>query len=120
MTHKKNLPPPTVRVKSIPRTRIVPGERYPRHLVLMYEFMEKYIKENQYPPTNREMVDHGFAKSTSVIRFYYGRMEEYGMIQYIPGISRGIRMHPRTDWKKHENIQSPIIISMEKLNEPVR
>ena len=101
-------PTPTIRIYR-GRSQTAPGESYPAHLVAMYEFIEGYIAVNQYPPTNREMVDHKFAKSTSVIRFYYERMILYGMIEVIPGIARGIRIHPRKEWKKNAKIQSHFV-----------
>jgi len=95
-----------------PRTRTLPGEDYPAHLVAIYEFMEKYIKERHYPPTNREMVDNNFASSTSVIRFYYGYMKRLGMIDVTPNVARGIYLIPRKEWKKHATTQ-PVPVNME-------
>ena len=108
----KKQPAPHVRALRHPRTRILPGEVYPAHLIAMYNFMEEYVKKNQYPPSNREMVDNEFATSTSVIRHYYDWMQRFGMIEVVPGISRGIRLHPRTDWQKHETKQ-PVKVNME-------
>lgn len=116
-------PVPTPVIKSAPRiyrgkSQTAPGETFPKHLVEMYEFMEAYKAVNGYPPSNREMVDHKFAASTSVIRFYYDRMVAYGMIEVTPGIARGIRLHPKKEWKKHAKIQI-VTVTMEVSNEHV-
>lgn len=97
-----------------PRTRPEPGQIYPEHFVRVYEFIEEYIQTNKFPPSNREMVDAGLASSTSVLRYYYERMEKYGMIEIIPKIARGMRIFPRSKWKKNPQ---PVEIKQEK--EPV-
>ncbi len=100
------------------KSQTAPGETFPKHLVAMYDFMEAYKAVNGYPPSNREMVNHKFAASTSVIRFYYDRMVMYGMIEVIPGIARGIRLHPKKEWKKHAKIQI-VPVAMEVSNDHV-
>jgi hypothetical protein len=81
------------------KTRLVEkDEKYPTHLIEMYKFMERYRKKNGFVPSNREMVEEGYGSSTSVIRYYYDRMEEFGMIQCSYKIARGICLFTRDDW----------------------
>lgn len=92
-------------------TYVLPGENYPSHLVAIYDYMDKYIEENRYPPSRRELTgidpansetyQKGFASSTSVLGYYLAKMEAFGMVEITPRISRGIRLIPRKDWKKH-------------------
>ena len=55
------------------------------HLVAIHRFMEEFWKEHRYGASNRDIVEAGFASSTSVVRYYYDRMEKLGMIS-IPRI----------------------------------
>lgn len=93
------------------KTHVEPGEDRPAHLVKMYNYMESYLSEHGYPPTVRELTgldpatsetyQKGFASSTSVIRFYLARMQDFGMIEVTPRVSRGIKLIPRRLWPKH-------------------
>ena len=51
----------------------------------VHEAITDYWRENAIPPTIRA-VQHGTGiSSTSVIRYYYGKLEERGMIKRIHG-----------------------------------
>lgn len=87
-----------------PRTSVTEGRTVPEHYERMVDFMAKYRRLHGYMPSNREMVEAGFASSTSVVRYYYGEMVDYNMIQVDFGIARGIRIMPRNKWgRKGEN-----------------
>lgn len=92
-----------------PRTReTTQGSDIPKLFVTMHEYITEYQKQNGYPPSLREMAgleehnsdtyQNGFATSTSVIRYYYARMEKLNMVRIIPRISRGIQPIPRRKW----------------------
>jgi len=66
----------------------------PEYLLKMYAFMQEYFKKNQRHVAISELVDAGFATSTSVVRYYFERMEEFGMIERTFGISRGVKILP--------------------------
>lgn len=90
------------------RTSIPEGATVPPHLEKMWMFMGNYRAQHGYAPSNREMVDAGFATSTSVVRFYYKHMEALNMIERDETIARAIRLLPRRKWgtkkeEKHEN-----------------
>lgn len=63
-------------------------------LLSIYHWIEQYIESHGFPPSNMELVDAGFAGSTSVIRYYYSRMIEMDMLKLEPNIARGIRLLP--------------------------
>lgn len=91
-----------------PKTRTPRVPRSPRpyfnlqRLIEIYRHMDAYQKEHGFGVSNREMILAGFASSTSVIRYYYGRMEALKMIHQpkleIDGrmisVSRGIQLLP--------------------------
>ena len=68
--------------------------RKPEFLIEIYLFMQEYLSKHQRPPNNREMVSAGFASSTSVIRYYYGRMRDFSMLEIDDHVARGIRLLP--------------------------
>lgn len=96
------------------KTRLLPGEEHPAHLVKMYDYMENHLREYGYPPSVRELTglepsntetyQKGFASSTSVIRFYLARMQDFGMIFITPRVARGIKLIPRKQWKKRATV----------------
>lgn len=98
-------------MKSHAISYVMPGEDYPSHLVAIYEYIAHYIAGRGYPPSVRELTgidpantetyQQGFASSTSVLRYYLAKMQIFGMIYVTPRVSRGIRLIPRKDWKKH-------------------
>lgn len=86
-----------------PKTVILPGESYPAHFLAMHHFMSDYQQRNGFPPSITEMVDNGFARSTSNISYYLDKMQALGMIFRQKGKSRSIKLLPRKQWKRHEN-----------------
>jgi len=86
-----------------PKTTILPGEEYPEHYLRMYQYMLDYQRRNGYPPSITEMVDNGFARSTSNITYYYDKMEALGMLIRRKGSPRAITIIPRKQWKRHED-----------------
>lgn len=67
----------------------------PEKLIALYRWIEEYRAEHGYSPSNREVAEAfpdkgGNPLSTSVVRYYYERMEEQNMIRYDRNISRGI------------------------------
>lgn len=85
-----------------PRTAVATDREVPEHFERMVDYMREYRNHHGYVPSNREMVEAGFGSSTSVVRYYYDRMAELNMIQIDKGIARGIRILPRSQWKKRE------------------
>lgn len=87
----------------MPTPKVSPRHYFnPQRLLEIYRYMEAYQKEHGFGISNREMVMAGYASSTSVIRYYYGRMEALKMICQpkleIDGrtisVSRGIQLLP--------------------------
>ena len=89
----------------IPRTCVLPGQEYPQHFLEMYQFLHDHQKRLGYPPTITEMVNNGFASSTSVIRYYLTKMQDLGMIKRPPNSRRAITIIPRRQWKRHATPQ---------------
>ena len=75
-----------------------PGE-IPAHFKKLYDHMEAYFQANQRHATNRELVDAGFASSTSHLRYYYNQMADLGMMTVSPGVARGVFLRPRSEWE---------------------
>jgi repressor LexA len=70
--------------------RRTPGLNEKHRKVL--NFMEKFVENNQYPPTVREICDGANLSSTSVVNYYLNQLEEMGYIARDQHISRGIRL----------------------------
>jgi hypothetical protein len=64
----------------------------PAYLIRLWKWLKEYFDRNQRHATNREVVQAGFASSTSVVRYYYNAMVEYQMLKLDHGIARGIRL----------------------------
>lgn len=88
----------TSETKSQWKTALHEGETFPAHLVAMYDYMEAMFKKYQRYPTTREMVDAGYASSTSVVRYYYRKMAQYHMLIWQPTVARGTYLFPRKNW----------------------
>lgn len=58
----------------------------------VYEEIKKYIKENGYPPTIRELCDILNLKSTGTIQVMLKRIKKKGYIDYNEYKSRTIRI----------------------------
>ncbi len=59
-------------------------------------FLTKYIRENGYPPTIREMVYHLKLKSTNSVKKYLDILERKGYIKRIPNSPRAIEVCAET------------------------
>jgi SOS-response transcriptional repressor LexA len=102
-----------------PKTRCLPGETIPGHLAKIYDYLEQKIKTDQRPPSNREMLEAGFASSTSVIRHYYHLMQRLGMIHLDYAVARGVRIVPRKQWAKYaEEGFAPRAVNFRDVSEP--
>jgi len=58
----------------------------------MYEFIVNYIRENQMPPTNREIGHAMNIASTGHVDYHLTMLEKKGLISREPKKSRGIRL----------------------------
>ena len=72
-----------------------PPYRKPEHLAEVCQFIREYRDEHGYSPNNREVAEafpttDGNPRSTMVVRYWYTRMVEAGMIRCDPGIARGV------------------------------
>lgn len=62
----------------------------PAYLLKIYNWIKEYKETHGFYPSNIELVAAGFAASSSVIRYYFSRMEEMKMI-IIPSMKIGKR-----------------------------
>lgn len=60
------------------------------------EFIRKYIEENNYPPTIREIGKAVGIPSTSVVKYNLERLQEKGHIERSGEVSRGLRLKDGT------------------------
>lgn len=51
---------------------------------------QKYIAENKYSPTIRDIMELTRVNSTSLVRYYLGSLERKGYLRLSPGKSRAI------------------------------
>ena len=54
-------------------------------------FITAYQRKNGRPPSRQEIADHLKVKSTSLVRYYLGKLERAGKLQVESG-ARGIRL----------------------------
>ena len=52
--------------------------------------IKEFITDHGYSPTIRQFAEMAGTPSTSVSNYYLDRMERMGLIERVPGISRGI------------------------------
>ena len=70
--------------------------KYPQdHLMRLYKFLEAYQNKHHFMPTKREVAAK-FKTHHSSVGYWYGLMEEEGMIKCYPGLSRAIVLLPLT------------------------
>ncbi len=62
----------------------------------LLSFLTKYIRENGYPPTIREMVYHHKLASTNSVKKYLDILERKGYIKRIPNSPRAIEVCAET------------------------
>lgn len=58
----------------------------------MLDFIRRFIAENQFPPTIREIGENVGISSTSVVKYNLDALERKELIERDPDISRGIRL----------------------------
>ncbi len=63
----------------------------PENTELVYRFIRKYINENGFAPTLREIADGCFMGRSSVMR-HLDRLDAWGLIIRDPGKARGMRL----------------------------
>lgn len=63
---------------------------------LVYDYIDKYIEDNGYPPTIRDICDNTGIKSTSTAHAYIGRLEEKGVIVRGAGKKRALNTISRS------------------------
>jgi len=64
------------------------GERHQKIL----EFLQEYQRDNQYPPSIREIGEATGISSTSVVNYYLDQLEKLNLIERDRKISRGVRL----------------------------
>ena len=70
--------------------------RKPEHLKLVLHFIENYREESHgISPSNREIAEafpttSGLDRSTAVVRYWLHCMAREGLVEYHPGIARGV------------------------------
>jgi repressor LexA len=62
-----------------------------RHQKIL-DFLREYQKQNNYPPSIREIGESTGISSTSVVNYYLDQLEKMGMIERDRKISRGVRV----------------------------
>lgn len=67
------------------------GERHQKILSML----ERFQKQNGYPPSIREICDKTGISSTSVVNYYLEQLEDWGYIERDGRVSRGIRLLPQ-------------------------
>ena len=100
-----------------PLTHAEPGQ-VPEHFKKLYSHMEAYFQANQRHATNRELVEAGFASSTSHLRYYYNQMADLGMMKLTPGVARGVFLLPRSEWESGDVSEPETKQELERELEP--
>lgn len=54
------------------------------------QFLKQYVKQNNYPPTHREIANHFGHKTLSQVQKSLTNLEQNNFIKKIPGLSRSI------------------------------
>lgn len=58
----------------------------------IYEFIKKYIQENQYPPSTREICEGVGLSSTNTVNTQLHKLREMGVISFLEAQPRTIRI----------------------------
>ena len=70
----------------------------------------EYIKENEYPPSFREVMARTGITTTSLIHYYYDNLEEKGYIVKTGNKSRAIKVLPKArSWYNEQSEQVSFI-----------
>lgn len=72
------------------------------------DFIHRFLTENGYPPTVRDIADECRISSTSVVVYHLNILEKEGYLRRRPEVSRGIELLSRS-LKSLSRIQVPII-----------
>lgn len=72
----------------------------------VYEYLEKYIFKNNYPPTIREMCDHLKLDSTSSVVYHLKKLENMGKITRSENKNRAIEL---TNKPIIESVTLPVV-----------
>ena len=56
----------------------------------VFDIIKRYMLQNQYPPTTREICEISGLQSTSSVNFYLNRLKDKGLIDFIDGKPRTI------------------------------
>ncbi|HSR32255.1 MAG TPA: transcriptional repressor LexA [Anaerolineae bacterium] len=75
----------------------------------MLDFIRRFIAENQFPPTIREIGENVGISSTSVVKYNLDVLERKSMIERNPDISRGIRLAEELVERVSDLIQVPLL-----------
>ena len=75
--------------------------------LLIYNYIERFLDENGFPPTVRDICRNTGIKSTSTVYAYIGRLEEKGVIERTSGKSRAL--NPVSRAKQKDAIRVPVI-----------
>lgn len=75
---------------------------------LVYNFIKKYINDNNYPPAIRDIVKGTQFSSTSTVSSYLDRLEQKGFINKKNSKTRSIEITDKSFYKKDFNT-APII-----------
>lgn len=75
------------------------------------DFLGEYIDENGYPPSLREIGSAADISSTSVVSYNLERLEEMGLIQREPDVSRGLKLTgpPQETALRQSVVQIPLL-----------
>jgi repressor LexA len=75
----------------------------------MLDFIQRFIDENRFPPTIREIGENVGISSTSVVKYNLDVLERKSMIERNPDISRGIRLAEELAGRVSDLIQVPLL-----------
>ena len=73
----------------------------------IYDYIEKCLDENGFPPTVRDICQFTGIKSTSTVYAYIGKLEEKGLISRESGKSRAL--NPISRKTNHGSIRVPVL-----------
>jgi len=79
------------------------------------DFIRKYIEENDYPPTIREIGKAVGIPSTSVVKYNLERLQEKGHIERSGEVSRGLRLKSRPSSSPDTRNAMPRVVEIPKL-----
>ncbi len=72
----------------------------------IYEFLQEYMAMNGYPPTVREIGKAVGIKSTSLVSYYLKSLDQKGLIDREPSVSRGIRLAEASEQEESQELDA--------------